>query len=91
MRKFFGLLLLLLGIGSGVLFTIAAKGDWAFGLVAVGMGILFTAPVAGAVAGNGGRSGRRRNSGSGGIVCPRHESSGGLFKGNVPTRRWDRW
>ncbi len=89
MRKFFALLILVIGIGGGLLFTIASKGDWILGTVAVGVGLLFTAPIATAVAGVGGRSRRSRSASrwggvSGGI------SSGGPFKGDVPIRRWDR-
>lgn len=50
MRKFIALLILAVGIGGGVMFTIVSKGDWVLGCVAVGVGLLFSAPIAGAVA-----------------------------------------
>jgi len=86
MRKFFALLILAVGVGGGIFFTIASKGDWVLGCVAVGVGLLFSAPIAAAVAGVGGRGGRSasRIGGAGGFP------SGGLFKGDVPIRRWDR-
>lgn len=89
MRKFVALLILAIGIGGGVLFTISSKGSWVLGCVAVGVGLLFTAPIAGAVAGLGRYEGRRRTGsspfgGSGSV------SDGGLFKGDSPIKRWDR-
>lgn len=89
MRKLFALLILAIGIGGGLLFTFASKGDWRLGLGAVALGLLFTAPIAAAVAGVGGHTGRRR-SGSGLIGGVSGFSSGGMFKGDVPIRRWDR-
>lgn len=89
MRKFFALLILAIGIGGGVLFTITSKGDWRLGIGAVGLGLLFTAPIAAAVAGVRGH-GNRQKSRSGWIGGSHSFPSGGLFKGDVPIRRWDR-
>jgi uncharacterized membrane protein YgcG len=89
MRKFLALLIVAIGIGGGLLFTVASKGDWILGAVAVGVGLLFTSPIAAAVAGVGGRS-RRGRSGSGWKGASGGFSSGGLFKGDAPIRRWDR-
>lgn len=87
MRKLFAILILAVGIGGGVCFTVSSKGDWILGVVAVVVGLLFSAPIAAAVAGVGGRRGR---SGVGWIGASRRGASGGLFKGDVPIRRWDR-
>lgn len=86
MRVFFALLILAVGVGGGLFFTVVSHGDWVLGCVAVGVGLLFTAPLAAAVAGVGGRGGRSssRIGGVGGFP------SDGLFKGDVPIRRWDR-
>lgn len=89
MRKFFALLILVIGIAGGVLFTIASKGDWRLGVGAVGLGLLFTAPIAAAIAGVGGH-GHRRRSGAGWIGRSGGLHSGELFKGDIPIRRWDR-
>lgn len=87
MRKLFAILILAIGIGGAVLFTVSSKGDWILGVVAVLVGLLFTAPIAAAVAGVGGRRGRSR---AGWIGAFRGGASGGLLKGDVPIRRWDR-
>lgn len=89
MRKFIALLILAVGIGGGVMFTIVSKGDWVLGCVAVGVGLLFSAPIAGAVAGVGGRRGRR-GADSGWFDRPGGVSNGGLFNGDSPIKRWDR-
>lgn len=89
MRKLFAILLLVLGAGAGLLVTVVGKGAWGEGVVMAGLGLLFAAPFAGVVAAIGRRSGPRR-SGSGWIRGSRGISSGGLFKGDVPIRRWDR-
>jgi len=89
MRKFFALVFLALGIGVGVFVTLVGKGSWGEGVVMVGLCLLFTVPVAGAIAGIGGRRGRRQR----GVSWMRGPSGlhlGGGFKGDVPIRRWDR-
>ena len=89
MRKFIALLILAVGIGGGVLFTIVSKGDWVLGCVAVGVGLLFSVPIAAAVAGVGVQRGRR-GAGSGWFDGSGGVSNGGLFKGDSPIKRWDR-
>ena len=87
MRKFFFFAILAIGAGVGLLFTVATKGDWGLGLVALGAGLLFAIPIAGALTGFGPkrRKSRRqwRNPGISGVRAS-------LFKRDVPIRRWDR-
>lgn len=87
MRKLFFFVILAIGAGIGLLVAVAAKGEWGAGAVMMGVGLLFAAPIAGALTGVGrGRRrsrGRRSGRGLGG-------TSGSLFKGDIPIRRWDR-
>lgn len=87
MRKIFFFAILAIGAGIGLLVAVAAKGEWGAGVVMMGIGLLFAAPIAGALTGvgRGRRRLRGRRSGGGTGSTP-----GSLFKGNIPIRRWDR-
>lgn len=86
MRKFFYFLILAIGPGIGLLISVASNDKWGVAVVMMGLGLMVSAPVAAALTGigrSGGRSGRGWGSvGSG--------TSGSLFKGDAPLRRWDR-
>ncbi len=86
MRKFFFFLILAIGAGTGLFVAVAANGEWGAAVVMMGVGLLFAAPIAAALTGlgrGGGYSSRGWDGGSSG-------SSGSLFKGDSPLRRWDR-
>ena len=87
MRKLFFFAILAIGAGIGLLVAITAKGEWGAGAVMVGGGLLFAIPLASALTGIGrGRRRLWRRRIGGGL----RGTSGSLFKGDVPIRRWDR-
>lgn len=86
MRKFFFFLILAAGAGIGLFVAVAADGEWGAAVVMMGVGLLFAAPVAGALTGLGQGNGRSSRGWHGGASG----SSGSLFKGDSPLRRWDR-
>lgn len=86
MRKFFFFLILVIGAGIGLFVAVAANGEWGAAVVMMGVGLLFAAPIAAVLTGGGRGNGRASRGWNGGASS----SSGSLFKGDWPLRRWDR-
>lgn len=85
MRKFFFFAILAIGIGIGL--VSALHEDWGTRLGMMALGGVIAVPIGSVLTGMGqGRKRSRRRWSIGGSKA----TSGSLFKGDAPIRRWDR-